>query len=47
MSIASYDDQIAELQNLPIEVLVAQRLANFDAATAVSHADILAEFGAD
>jgi antitoxin StbD len=47
LSIAAYEAQADELEDLRIEVVAAARLSNFDRARAVSHDDIVAEFGDD
>lgn len=47
LSIREYEDQLDELKDLRIEAIAAERLSSFDSATAVSHAEIMAEFGVD
>ncbi len=44
LSIAEYEAQMDELQDLRMESLAAQRLGNFDPAKAISHAQMIAEF---
>lgn len=44
LSIAEYEAQMDELEDLRMESLAAQRLADFDPATAIPHAQLAAEF---
>ncbi|MGH8428004.1 MAG: type II toxin-antitoxin system Phd/YefM family antitoxin [Gammaproteobacteria bacterium] len=45
LSIEEYEAQLDELEDLRIEAIAAARLAEFNPAKAVSHDEIMAEFG--
>lgn len=45
LSIKEYQAQQDELEDLRIEAIAAERLAGFDRDAAISHDDIMAEFG--
>ncbi|MDR1423637.1 MAG: type II toxin-antitoxin system Phd/YefM family antitoxin [Azoarcus sp.] len=42
-----YEALMDELEDLRIDILAAERLASFDPASAIAHADMLARFGVD
>jgi len=42
-----YEALIDELEDLRLDAVARERLANFNPATAISHEDMLARFGAD
>ena len=44
LSIAEYEAQMDELEDLRMEALAAQRLRDFDPDTAIPHAELAAEF---
>ncbi|MGH8271986.1 MAG: type II toxin-antitoxin system Phd/YefM family antitoxin [Gammaproteobacteria bacterium] len=46
LSIKEYEAQLDELEDLRMEAIAAARLSGFDRAQAVSHDEIIAEFGA-
>jgi antitoxin StbD len=46
LSVAEYEAEREELEDLRIEAIAAARLAEFDRSQAVSHDDIVSEFGA-
>lgn len=47
LPVASYEALMDELEDMRIDAIAVARIATFDSATAISHAEMLKRFGVD